>query len=88
MFLTKLINCLYCKNAVQDKENVTQVHSSSATTVLSSVKLHLYRGQFDWQNIDFMTMYDEGETNLLPMPSQVTIKYSSISMTSYWYFVT
>jgi len=30
---------------------------SLATTVLSSVTLHTYRGQFDWQNLVFMNMH-------------------------------
>jgi len=30
-----------------------------------------------------MNMHEAGETNLLPMKSHVTIKYPSISMTSY-----
>jgi len=50
----------------------------SATTVLSSVTLHMYHGQFDWQNVVFMNMHEAGETNLLPMKSHDTIKYSSI----------
>jgi len=66
----------------------THKHTSSATTVLSSATLHTYRGQFDWQNIVFINIYEAGETNLLPMKSHVTIKYSSISMTSYWDFHT
>ena len=43
--------------------------SSLATTVLSSVTLHTYRGKFDWQNLVFMTMHEAGEINLLPMKS-------------------
>jgi len=35
-----------------------------------------------------MNMHEAGETNLLPMKSHVTIKYSSISMTSYRDFLT
>jgi len=50
--------------------------ASSATTVLSSVTLHTYCGQLVWQNIVFMNIYEAGETNLLPMKSNVTIKYS------------
>jgi len=63
------------------------VCSSSAITVLFSITLHTYRGEFDWQNIVFMNMYEAGETNLLPMKSHVTIKYFSISMTSYLDFL-
>ena len=62
--------------------------ASSATTVLSSVTLHTYRGKFDWQNLVFVNMHEVGETNLLPTKSHVTIKYSSIIMTSYWDFLT
>jgi len=43
----------------------------------------MYRGQLDWQNLVFMNMHEAGETNLLPMKSHVTIKYSSITMMSY-----
>ena len=39
----------------------------SATTVLSFVTLHMYHGQFDWQNLVFMNIHEAGETNLLPM---------------------
>ena len=35
-----------------------------------------------------MNMHEAGEANLLPMKSHVTIKYSSISMTSYMDFLT
>ena len=45
--------------------------SSSATTVLSSVTIHTYRGQFDWQNLFFMNMHEAWETNLIPMKSHV-----------------
>ena len=58
--------------------------SSSATTVLSFVTLYTYSGQFDWQNLVFINMHEVGEISLLPMKSHVTIKYSSIKMTSYW----
>ena len=60
----------------------------SATTVLSSVTLHMYRGQFDWHNLVFMNMHEAGETNIFPMKSHVTIKYSSITMTSCLDFLT
>jgi len=40
--------------------------------------------KFDWQNLVAMNMHEAGETNLLPMKSHVTIKYSSKTMTSYW----
>ena len=53
-----------------------------ATTVLSSVTPNTYRGQFDLQNIVFLSMYEAGETNLLSIKSHVTIKYLSILMTS------
>ena len=59
-------------------------NASSASTVLSSATPHRYRGKFDWQNLVFMNMHEAGETNLLPMKLHVTIKYSSITMTSYW----
>jgi len=55
---------------------------SSPTTKLSSVTNYTYRGQFDMQNLAFMNMHEAGETSLLPMKSHVTIKYSSITMTS------
>ena len=60
---------------------------SSATTVLSSVTLHKYPGQFDWQTLVFIIMHEAGETNLLPMKSNVTIKYYLITMTSYLDFL-
>jgi len=44
--------------------------------------------EIDWQNIVFMNMYKAGETNLLPVKLNFTIKYSSFSMTSYWDFLT
>ena len=53
--------------------------SSSLTTVLSSVTLHTYRGQFDWQNLVFMNMHEAGETNILSKKAHITIKYSSIN---------
>jgi len=66
------------------ERTVVGVKPSSATTVLSSVTHHTYRGKFDWQNFVFRNIYKAGETNLLPMKSHVTIKYSSIAMKSYW----
>ena len=39
----------------------------SAATVLSSLTLHMYRGQFDWRNLVFINIYEAGETNLFPM---------------------
>jgi len=48
-----------------------------------SVTLHTYRGQFDWQNLVFINMHEAEETNLLPMKSHVTNKYSSRTLTSY-----
>jgi len=63
-------------------------NTSLETTVLSSVTTHTYRGQFEWQNLVFMNMHEAGETNLLLMKSQVIIKYSLITMTSYWDFLT
>jgi len=63
-----------------------QLHTSSATTVLSSVTLYTNRGQFDWQNLVFLNMHKA--INLLPMKSHVTITYSSFSMMSYWDFLT
>jgi len=78
---------IWVHHAKQDIQ-VENVVSSSATTVLSSVTLRTYRGQFDWQNIVFINIYGAGETNLLPIKSHVTIKCSSISMTLYWDFLT
>ena len=49
----------------------------SATTVLSSVEKSC-----------FMNMHEAGETNLLPITSHFTIKYSSITMPAYWDFLT
>ena len=60
---------------------------SLATTVLSSVTLHTYPGQFDWQTLVFIIMHETGETNLLLMKSNVTIKYYLITMTSYLDFL-
>ena len=53
-----------------------------------SFTLHMYRGQFDWQNLVFMNMHEAGKTNLIPMKLHVTIKYSLITMMSYWDFLT
>ena len=39
------------------------------------------------ENLVIMNMHEAGETNL-PMKSHVTIKYSSITMMSYWDFLT
>ena len=62
--------------------------TSLAPTVLYFFTFHTYRGKFDWQNLVFMNMHEAVKTNLLPMKSHVTIKYSSISMTSYRDFLT
>ena len=51
---------------------------SSAPTALNFVTLHTYRGKFDKSRV-FMNMHEAGETNLLPIKSHVTIKYSPIS---------
>ena len=39
------------------------------------------------ENLRIMNMHEAEETNL-PMKSHVTIKYSSITMMSYWDFLT
>ena len=40
-------------------------------------------GNLTSKNLVNMNVHEAGETNLLPMKSHVTIKYSLISMTSY-----
>ena len=70
------------------KHSSYSLSEESAITLHSSVTLHTYRGHFDWQNLVFMNMHETGETNLFPMKSHATIKYSSITLSSYWDFLT
>jgi len=53
------------------KRQYLRIFTSSATTVLSSITRHTYRGQ----TIVFMNIYEAEETHLFPMKWHVTIKY-------------
>ena len=64
------------------------VKSFSATTVLSSVTLHTYRGQFDWQTIVFMNMCEAGGGGNKSLHEISCYNKILFSMTSFWDFLT
>jgi len=66
---------MYVCQRKKDKCSITTVRNEvvlqlsthrrqTQSTVLSSVTLHTYRGQFNWQNLVFKNMHEAGETNL------------------------